>query len=73
MPRRDTPPPPEVFDSKLCHYCHENKLDPEVRYVLPNEIECCKACAERLGAQRAKRLMRAQPAFLSKPAKGRKG
>ncbi len=33
---------PGMLDSKLCHRCHKNKLDPTKRYFLLDGIEVCK-------------------------------
>lgn len=53
--RKYEAPPSVMLDSKLCHYCHKNKLDPKDKYFLPNGIEVCKQCAAQHGAGTAKR------------------
>ena len=47
----------KMHDPSFCHYCNVNKLDPKDKYYLPNGIEVCQECAERLGAT-AKRQAR---------------
>lgn len=52
--RNIEPPPPEMQDSRLCHSCNKNRLDPKDVYFLPNGIQVCKERAEKHGAGTAK-------------------